>query len=202
MIFMIIWILLIGYAVFFAAGRGNTSDPVLSEVFQANWAAIDPLVLTVFNSLGIFPLVFLTLLLRNDRMRWPAWPFLLVSFGLGAFSLLPYFALGNRPPERKLRTPAWLLNILQSKTWLAFLILVTIANLITLQNGISLEAYMDAFKKSHLVSVMTVDWFILWGLSIYAVYHFYPEARMKPLAFLPILGPPLVLLFNPRMKEV
>lgn len=202
MIFIIIWILLIGYAVFFAPGRGNASDPVLSEVFQGNWAAIDPLVLTVFNSLGIFPLVFLTLLLRNDKMRWPAWPFSLVSFALGAFSLLPYFAFGNRPPERELRTPRWLLKMLQSNTWLAFLIVITIANLITLQNGISLDAYRETFNQSHLVSVMTVDWFVLWGLSVYAVYHFYPEARMKPLAFLPILGPPLVLLLNPRTKEV
>lgn len=202
MVFIIIWILLVGYAVFLAPGQGNASDPVLSEVFQGNWAAIDPLVLTVFNSLGIFPLVFLTLLLRNDRMRWPAWPFSLVSFGLGAFSLLPYFAFGNRPPERKLRTPSWMMKILQSKTWLAFLILITVANLITLQNGISLDAYMETFNQSHLVAVMTVDWFVLWGLSVYAVYHFYPEARMKPLAFLPILGPPLVLLVNPRLNEV
>lgn len=202
MVFLIIWILLIGYAVFLAPGQGNASDPVLSEVFQANWAAIDPLVLTVFNSLGIFPLVFLTLLLRNDKMRWPAWPFSLVSFGLGAFSLLPYFAFGNRPPERNLRTPKWIVKILQSKTWLAFLIVITIANLITLQNGISLDAYMETFNQSHLVSVMTVDWFVLWGLSVYAVYHFYPAARMKFLAFLPILGPPLVLLINPRTNEV
>lgn len=202
MIFLIIWILLLVYAFFLAPGQGNGNDPVFTEVFAGNWPAIDPLVLTVFNSLGIFPLVFLTLLLRNDTKRWPAWPFSIVSFALGAFALLPYFAFGKRPPERKLRTPNWLLNILKSRTWLLFLIVVTIANLVTLMNGVSIEGYMETFQQSHLVSVMTVDWFILWGLSVYAVYDYYPNARMKALAFLPIVGPPLVLLINPKSREV
>ncbi|XKH49448.1 hypothetical protein LG275_07275 [Chryseomicrobium palamuruense] len=202
MIFFVVWILLVGYAVFLAPGQGNSSDPVLTEVFAGNWAAIDPLVLTVFNSLGIFPLLFLTVLLRNDTKHWPAWPFSLVSFGLGAFSLLLYFAFGNRPPERKIRTPKWLLRILRSKTWLLFLIVITVANLISLQNGISLDAYRETFQQSHLVSVMTVDWFVLWGLSIYAVYHFYPEARAKALAFIPIAGPALVLLINSNRIDV
>lgn len=200
--FLIIWIGLLIYALFFAPGRGNTSDPVLTEVFAGNWAAIDPLVLTVFNSLGIFPLVFLTLLLRNDRFRWPAWPFSIASFALGAFALLPYYAFGKKPPERKIRTRKWLLSILRSKTWLAFLILITIANLITLQNGVSFEAYFETFMRSHLVSVMTVDWFVLWALSVYSIYHFYPHARAKSLAFIPILGPPLVLLLNAKRVEV
>ncbi|WP_342526528.1 hypothetical protein MKY84_12870 [Chryseomicrobium sp. FSL W7-1435] len=202
MIFIVVWILLVAYAIFFAPGQGNSSDPVLTEVFAGNWAAIDPLVLTVFNSLGIFPLIFLTLLLRNDTERWPAWPFSIASFGLGAFALLPYFAFGNRPPERKIRTPKWLLRILTSKTWLIFLIVITVANLVTLTNGVSITSYGAVFQQSHLVSVMTVDWFVLWGLSIYAVYHYYPEARMKPLAFLPIAGPPLVLLVNATRLKV
>lgn len=202
MIFFIIWLALVTYAIFFAPGQGNSNDPVLSEVFAGNWAAIDPLVLTVFNSLGIFPLVFLTLLLRNDNKRWPAWPFSLVSFAAGAFALLPYFAFGNRPPERTIRTPRFLLRLLRSKTWLIFLIVITVANLITLQNGISLDSYMVTFNESHLVSVMTVDWFVLWGLSIYTIYQFYPEARMKGLAFIPIAGPPLVLLINANRLEV
>ena len=196
MIFFLVWLLLIGYAVFLAPG-GDT-DPVLSNIFSGNLGDIDPLVLAVFNSLGLFPMVFLTLLLLNDRQKWPAWPFALLSFGIGAFSLLPYFAFGDRKPERKLRTPKWLVRFLGSRFWLILLMLSWAVNSLTLLQGFSLAAYRDAFFASGLVSVMTVDWFVLWGLSVYAVHRFYSEAAYKALAWIPIIGPVLVLFVNKK----
>ncbi|TFE02238.1 hypothetical protein [Jeotgalibacillus salarius] len=191
--FLIVWLLLLAYAVFFAPGSEG-SDPVLDNVFAGNWAAIDPLVLTVFNSLGIFPLIFLTILLRNDQQKWPAWPFSLAAFAGGAFALLPWFAYGDRPAERGLRTPKWLLIVLRSKVWLIFLLIFIFGNLLTLLQGVSFTSYAEAFQESSLVSVMTVDWFILWWLSVYAIHRFYPDAQRKGLAWIPIAGPVLVLL--------
>ncbi|TWT06540.1 hypothetical protein FQV26_01640 [Planococcus sp. CPCC 101016] len=199
MIFFIIWLLLIGYAVFLAPG--DETDPVLSNIFSGNLGEIDPLVLAVFNSLGLFPMVFLTLLLLNDRQKWPAWPFALLSFGVGAFSLLPYFAFGDRKAERGLRTPNWLVRFLGSRFWLILLMLSWAVNGLTLLQGFSLAAYREAFFASGLVSVMTVDWFVLWGLSVYAVYRFYPEAKLKKLAWIPILGPVLVLFINKTKRN-
>lgn len=194
MIFLIVWLLLIGYAVFLAPG-GET-DPVMSSIFSGDLGAIDPLVLAVFNSLGLFPLMFVTLLLLNDRQKWPAWPFALLSFGIGAFALLPYFAFGNRTADRGLRTPTWLFRFLRSTFWLIVLMLFWVINLLTLFQGFSLAAYQEAFFASSLVSVMTIDWFVLWGLSVYTVYRFYPQAKHKPLAWIPILGPLLILYTN------
>ncbi|MGE6413607.1 hypothetical protein ACQKDD_05530 [Planococcus kocurii] len=198
MIFLIVWLLLIGYAVFLAPG-GET-DPILSSIFSGDLGAIDPLVLAVFNALGLFPLVFLTLLLLNDRQKWPAWPFALLSFGIGAFSLLLYFAFGNRHTDRKLRTPDWLARFLASRFWLVVLMVFWLINGLTLLQGFSLAAYREAFFASSLVSVMTVDWFVLWGLSVYATYHFYPHAKLKALAWIPIIGPVLVLFVNKKTK--
>ncbi|AQU80661.1 MULTISPECIES: hypothetical protein [Planococcus] len=196
MIFLIVWLLLIGYAVFLAPG-GET-DPILSSIFSGDLGAIDPLVLAVFNALGLFPLVFLTLLLLNDRQKWPAWPFALLSFGIGAFSLLLYFAFGNRQADRKLRTPDWLARFLASRFWLVVLMVFWLLNGLTLFQGFSLAAYREAFFASSLVSVMTVDWFVLWGLSVYATYHFYSQAKLKSLAWIPIIGPVLVLFVNKK----
>ncbi|ANU14389.1 hypothetical protein B481_2451 [Planococcus halocryophilus Or1] len=196
MIFLIVWLLLIGYAVFLAPG-GET-DPILSAIFSGDLGAIDPLVLAVFNALGLFPMMFVTLLFLNDRQKWPAWPFALLSFGIGAFALLPYFAFGNRKTDRRLRTPVWLVRFLSSRFWLVVLMLFWVINALTLLQGFSLAAYQDAFFSSSLVSVMTVDWFVLWGLSVYSVYHFYPKAKRKSLAWIPILGPILVLYLNKK----
>lgn len=196
MIFLTIWLLLIGYAVFLAPG-GET-DPILTSIFSGDLGAIDPLVLAVFNSLGLFPMMFVTILLLNDRQKWPAWPFALLSFGIGAFALLPYFAFGIRQKDRGLRTPEWLFRFLSSKFWLLVLMLFWVINTLTLFQGFSLAAYQEAFFASGLVSVMTVDWFVLWGLSVYTVYHFYPQAKHKSLAWIPILGPILVLYLNKK----
>lgn len=196
MIFLIVWLLLIGYAVFLAPG-GET-DPVMASILSGDFGVIDPLVLAVFNSLGLFPLMFVTLLLLNDRQKWPAWPFALLSFGIGAFALLPYFAFGNRQKDRGLRTPEWLARFLASKFWLIVLMLFWVINTLTLFQGFSLAAYQEAFFASGLVSVMTVDWFVLWGLSVHTVNHFYPQAKYKPFAWIPILGPILVLYLNKK----
>ncbi|WP_404407163.1 hypothetical protein [Jeotgalibacillus malaysiensis] len=192
--FIVIWLLLLVYAVFLAPGSEG-SDPVIEQVFSGNLDAIDPLVLTIFNSLGIFPLVFLTILLRNDRQKWPAWPFSLAAFAGGAFALLPWFAFGDRPKKRDLRTQGWILRILRSKIWLILLLIIFIGNLLTLLQGVSLAGYSEAFMESSLVSVMTVDWFILWWLSVYAIHRFYPDAKRKGLAWIPIAGSVLVLFF-------
>lgn len=199
MIFLIVWLALIGYAVFLAPA-GESPDPVFSRILAGDWGGIDPLVLAVFNSLGLFPLVFLTILLLHDRQKWPAWPFALLSLGTGAFSLLPYFAFGDRPsPKRtKVRTPHWLVRFLSSRFWLIVLMVMWAGNLLTLLQGFSLGAYRDAYFASGLVSVMTVDWFVLWGLSVYAVHRYFPHAKRKGLAWIPILGPVLVMWMNKR----
>ncbi|WP_227395336.1 hypothetical protein [Jeotgalibacillus aurantiacus] len=195
MIFFIIWLVLLAYSIFLAPGSSNP-DPVLELVFEGEWAMIDPLVLAVFNSLGIFPMVFFTILLRNDRQKWPAWPFSLASFAGGAFALLPYFAFGDKPAVRSLRTPGWLVSFLQSKIWLLILIIIFTGNILTLFQGFSIAAYAEAFRQSQLVSVMTVDWFVLWWLSVFAVNRYYPDAKSKRLSWIPIVGPVLVLWKN------
>lgn len=194
MIFFAIWLALIGYAIFLAPG--GDSDPILSQIISGQLGDIDPLVLAVFNSLGLFPAVFFTLLLLNDRQRWPAWPAAIASFAIGAFALLPYFAFGAKPPQKKLRTPKWLVRFLSSRIWLGALIVLWAGNLLTLLQGFSPAAYREAFFASSLVSVMSVDWFVLWGLSVYTVFRFYGDAPNKALAWIPILGPVLVLFSN------
>ncbi|WP_033541027.1 hypothetical protein [Planococcus sp. CAU13] len=200
MVFFLIWILLIIYARYLAPGTG-ANNPIFPELFDGNIGAIDPLVLAVFNSLGLFPLVFFTILVLNDHWRFPAWPFTLLSFVIGAFALLPYFAFGLRKPKKNLRTPRWLIRFLRSRFWLITLIVMWAINLLTLLQGFSFADYVDYFFASSLVSVMTVDWFVLYGLSVYTVYRLYPDARAKGLAWIPIIGPVLVLLRNRQLVE-
>ncbi|MGI8316528.1 hypothetical protein [Halobacillus mangrovi] len=129
----------------------------------------DPLLLAVFSLLGIYPLAFAILILKHDKSRLPAWPFVIGSFMLGAFALMPYFFLSATRNERSNRTPMWLLLFLQS-TLLHLVLLLGSFSLII--HGIvsgNFSIYADAFTTSQFVHVMTIDFIVLTALSMFVI---------------------------------
>ncbi|CAI9089839.1 OLC1v1024487C1 [Oldenlandia corymbosa var. corymbosa] len=100
--------------------------------------------------MGLFPLVYSMLLLpsaRSEKGSLPVWPFLVLSFFLGAYGLIPYFILWKPPPPPVDETEikSWPLNFLESK--------VTAG--ITLAAGLGLIVYAglsngDVWKEFHL----------------------------------------------------
>lgn len=184
-----IWLGFVIYALFLAPGNGYASDPIIHEMLQGNFTKINPLVVTVFTFLGLFPLLFAVLLLPVDRDKIPAWPFILGSFALGAFSLLPYFFFKKGSNLSPLRTPRWINNMVSSKAFSLLLILLALSSLTYLGKGFSFDSYWGAFHDSKLVSVMTVDFFILTGLSSYTLLSIYDIKEKRWLSFIPIIGP-------------
>ena len=59
----------------------------------------------MFNIIGLYTFFFQCLLIPGGRSanKVPAWPFVVLSFGLGAFALLPYMALWR--PDRTMKLP-------------------------------------------------------------------------------------------------
>jgi hypothetical protein len=193
-----IFILLIVYAVFLAPGSSNASDPIMMNLLSGRFQEVDPLVTAVFSMLGIYPVIFLMLLFPKDKHRLPAWPFALLSFGLGAFSILPYMAVRGKKTRSKTRVPLPVEKFLLHPIFISVLLLVTLIVYGTAFYG-SLQAYTEAFTASHLVSVMTIDFFIV----IWLCYDLLKKdwgCRYALLAFLPALGPLLLLLFRSRWK--
>lgn len=98
----LVWIAFIAYALLLAPGQSPGSDPIFKELITLQ--SEEPWLLTVFSWLGIFPAVYACMLLRTsvkERGRVPAWPFVILSFGLGAFALLPI--IHGRHPRIDLR---------------------------------------------------------------------------------------------------
>ncbi|MGM0751061.1 MAG: hypothetical protein ACQET6_03970 [Bacillota bacterium] len=184
-----IWSGFIIYTLFLAPGRGFTRDPIVQDLLSGNFSEVDPLVVTVFNFLGLFPLLFASLLIPVERDKIPVWPFVLGSFVLGAFSLLPYFFLQKRSTPTSMRKTNWIQKILKSNVYSILLILLAFSLSIYLLNGFSLLTYWEAFNNSKLVSVMTIDFFILLWLSSYVMKNIYNVTRYSMLSFIPIIGP-------------
>ncbi|USK90441.1 hypothetical protein [Rossellomorea marisflavi] len=192
---ILVWLLLILYTIFLAPGSGR--DVIFHALIRGEFSNVEPLVVTIFSLLGVFPLLFASILLQDRRSG--AWPFVLLSMGTGAFSLLPYFHLRGRFKEiEKIVTPVWLMRVTSSRSFIGIIVALFILSLLPLTGGISLNAYGDAFMQSSLVSVMTVDFLILVPLSWYAMKRF--RGISSPVAFIPIIGP-AVLLWKQRGKK-
>lgn len=130
----------------------------------------DPLLMVVFCLLGIYPMTFAIVLLSEDDRRIPAWPFVVGSFMLGAFALLPYFFLSKRRVERQVRTPSVLLNFLNSTILKTLLFSGTMALMGYGMTKGSASFYREAFQQSQFVHVMTMDFFVLTFLAVFVIF--------------------------------
>ncbi|TAF31810.1 MAG: DUF2834 domain-containing protein, partial [Oscillatoriales cyanobacterium] len=60
----------------------------------------NPLIVALFNIMGVWPLIYSCVLFADGRgQKIRAWIFATLSFGVGAFALLPYLALREPNPE-------------------------------------------------------------------------------------------------------
>ncbi len=80
----------------------------LLDLMLGRWGDENPLIVGEFWLMGVWPLLMGLLLRDHWRARpIPAWPFLLGSFALGCFALLPWFWLRREPAPSGPPAPAW-----------------------------------------------------------------------------------------------
>ncbi|MEM9275806.1 MAG: DUF2834 domain-containing protein [Cyanobacteria bacterium P01_F01_bin.143] len=92
--FSLIWVGFLGYAFLIAPAATPDTLDLIIDLSAGNWSEINPLVVSLFNLMGILPATYACLLLFDGRrQKIPAWIFVIGSFGLGAFALLPYLTL-------------------------------------------------------------------------------------------------------------
>ncbi|GGO06506.1 hypothetical protein [Saccharibacillus kuerlensis] len=188
----VVWLAFVVYALFFAPGAGGGEDPWFGRLLTLQ--ADEPSLLAMFTLLGLFPMTYACLLLRHDDRGVPAWPFVLLSFGLGIFALLPYYILTSHTHagSHDLRLSEGIRRTAESQVTHGILFLLT---LVVMGWGLlagDLGVYMEAFHTSQFVHIMTIDFFLLTLLSAYAIYtgsrrRWMPQA-IALLGFIPILG--------------
>lgn len=97
----LVWVGFLTYAFLFAPpDHPQETFALIQNLSFGNWEGINPLIIALFNVMGIWPLVYCCVLFADGRgQKIPAWPFAAVSFGVGAFALLPYLALRQPNPD-------------------------------------------------------------------------------------------------------
>lgn len=163
-IFWGVWLGFILYSFILAPpNRPDTANLIL-KLSTGAWEGINPTVIALFNAMGIWPMVYAAVaLIDGHGQKQRAWPFVLVSFAVGAFALLPYLAL--RQPNLSLNSPkSALLRWLESR-WLGA---VLAAGAIALAAFALLKGdwpdFWQQWQTSRFIHVMSLDFVALWLL--------------------------------------
>lgn len=161
-LFWLLWLGVIVYA-FFLAPPDNYEETfdLIKRLSTGQIEGINPLIVSLFNIMGVWPVIYGCVLFFDGRgQKVPAWPFAVLSFGVGAFSLLPYLALREPNPEFAGQKSLFL-KILDSKIT-AILLLLGSAGLVAwgLINGDWGDFFVQ-WQNKRFIHVMSLDFCLL-----------------------------------------
>lgn len=205
--FLLVWLGFIAYAFWFAPPDDPNTADLIQKLSAMEVEGINPLIVSLFNLMGILPLMYAPLLLIDGKgQKLVASPFVILSFAVGAFALLPYFAFR----EPKLPFPgekSWLLKILDSRI---FGVLLTTVFLLVLIPGLSNGNWNDfliQWRNSRFIHVMSLDFCVL-VLLFPAILQTDLSRRglndspfFNTLIWIPLVGPLLHFCTRPPLIE-
>lgn len=207
LIFVVLWLGFVGYGFLLAPpDQPDTADLIL-RLSTGAWDGLNPAVIAVFNAMGVWPLVYAAVALVDGRgQRLWAWPFVMASFAVGAFALLPYLAL--RAPVPWVGPADRLVRILERRMFGAGL---AVAGGVILVWGLlagDWPAFWHQWQTSRFVHVMTLDFCALWGLFPVLLVDDLPRRNLDDQRWiipavlaLPLVGAALYLALRPPLPE-
>ncbi|MCP2732549.1 DUF2834 domain-containing protein [Limnofasciculus baicalensis] len=161
MAFWLIWIGLIAYGFLLSPPNQPDTFELIKNMSIGNWEGINPLILTLFNIMGIWPLIYAAVLFSDGRgQKIPAWAFATASFGVGAFAILPYLAL-RQPNQKFTGAKDIFLKFLDSR-WLG--VALSLATFALLCFGLTQGNwgnFIAQWQTSKFIHVMSLDFCML-----------------------------------------
>jgi hypothetical protein len=158
-ILAIFWVAGWVHVFFFSPEGGQSTADFISDVMQSGGGQVDPLVFTVFNLLGIWPLVMVAMLVQDEQGKLKAWPFAFSSMVLGNSAL--YIYLFFRKEQGAFVGPVTkLIKFAESKVVALFLLVATVALFVYGLSSGSPASYAEIWRTHFFVNVMTVDFFL------------------------------------------
>jgi len=195
-----LWLGFVVYAFGFAPpDRADTFD-LIQRIIQGHTEAINPILVMVFNLMGVLPLIYGCFLIPADHGRkFPAGLIIGLMMGVGAFALLPYLAL--RPTDR-IAMPKlnWWVRLFGSR-WLALALAGGAVFLVAQGIGGDWTAYFAQWQQERFVHVMTLDFVVLTALLPVLVRYDLARRHSKGkrwfwVSLVPLAGPLAYLIFR------
>jgi hypothetical protein len=205
--FALLWLAFLLYAFLLAPPQDPNTFNLIQDLSLFKTEGINPIIVSLFNLMGILPFMYLPLLLVDGKgQKLPAWLFAAVTFGVGAFAILPYLAL-REPPVRFPGGKNWLLKILDSRVLGIVLSATFVAVLIGGAIAGDWGDFVEQWLTSRFINVMSLD-FCLLVLLFTALLQDDLIRRgvgnsqlLQALLWVPLLGPLLYFCIRPPLPE-
>ncbi|KDP29955.1 hypothetical protein JCGZ_18524 [Jatropha curcas] len=177
---------------------------------------MNEVLVSLWNIMGLWPLVYSMLLLptgRSSESKIPVWPFLVLSCFGGAYALLPYFVLWRPPPPsvEESELGRWPLNFLESKLTAGISLAAGLGLFIYagIANGDVWKEFYQYFRESKFIHITSLDFILLSAFAPFWVYNdmtarkWYDKGSwLLPISLVPLLGPALYLVLRPSLSEM
>ncbi|MDF2387655.1 DUF2834 domain-containing protein [Nostoc ellipsosporum NOK] len=205
--FGLIWLGVLAYAFLLAPPEQPGTFELIKNLSIGQWEGINPIVIALFNIMGIWPLIYSAVVFIDGRgQKIPAWLFATVSFGIGAFALLPYLAL-REPNAHFIGKKNALLKLLDSRVT-GFVL--TIASVILVAFGLQGDwgNFVQQWQSNRFIHVMSLDFCLLCLLFSALITDDMARRGWKDLqvfrliALIPLFGPLIYLCVRPPVLEV
>jgi hypothetical protein len=202
-----LWLAFVVYAFGFAPPEQADTWALITQLSTGQWQDINPAIVALFNLMGIWPMAYACLaLIDGQGQQVPAWPFVVGSFGLGAFLLLPYLVL--RQPNPTFTGPKSRIIALTDSRWLGLSLLIAAVILM----GYAAYAgnwidFVEQWQTSRFIHVMSLDFCLLWLLvptllgDDMARRGFKNSLVFMLVSAVPLVGLTAYLTFRPTLDE-
>ena len=207
LLFWLLWLGFVSYAFLLAPPDRPDTFQLIIDLSTGKWAGINPLVIALFNLMGILPMVYAALMLIDGKtQKIPAGLFSAVSFGVGAFAILPYLAL-REPNSRPIGDRSGMIKLVDSR-W--FGILLSIGTIVLLADGFGRGDWADFIQQwriSRFIHVMSLDFCLLILLLPVLISDDIQRRRVtnprtiQLLSLIPLFGGLLYLCIRPSLIE-
>jgi len=206
--FWLVWAMFVIYAFGFAPpDRPDTFD-LIKRLIAGDIAGINPAIVALFNLMGVLPCAYACILCTDGRgQKVPAWLFALGAFFVGAFALLPYFALRQDNPQF-VGEKGWAVKILDSRlTGLVFAIMGIFLVLYGLRFG-NWADFAEQWRTSRFIHVMSLDFCLLTALFPWLLKDdmqrrgWTSDSAFMSVSAFPVLGPLVYLCVRPNVIAV
>lgn len=207
----LVWIGFIVYATLWSPPAQPDTVDLIRDLVLGQWSDINPLIVALFNVMGLWPVLYASVALADGRSQsFPVWPFVVLSFGLGAFALLPYLALRKPYHSLDIATDAWLTSdpwVKRTESrWVGISVLIVGLGLLLF--GVLTGSWADFWAEWHtrrFINIMSLDFCALTllfplvlgdDMKRRGITNPWPLAAT---ALVPFVGPALYLCIRPPL---
>ena len=203
----IVWISFVGYAFTLAPPDQPDTFDLIKNLSMGKTVGVNPLIVALFNIMGVMPMAYSCVAFLDGRsQKLPAWLFTLVSFGVGAFALLPYLIFRQPSPVFN-GQKNWLLKILDSRITGGAIAICGIGLFIYGVTNGNWSNFVQQWQTSRFIHVMSLDFCLLSALFPILLQDDLKRRGLeksqvfKILSFVPFFGALIYLTLRPPTVE-